>query len=129
MIRRRLRGSGGACKVWRNPDEDLPDFEDNRDVRYQALSKPRDPAEFIADLQKRHVAALGRLNKALWKGTTGGVRITMRKGEPWIAVPPVLKQDEPASLKALKEEISRRWGVIDLLDVLKDVDLHLRLPG
>ncbi|WP_157594219.1 hypothetical protein [Streptosporangium amethystogenes] len=36
----------------RNPDRDLPaDFEDNRDVHYEALSKPRDPADFLADLK------------------------------------------------------------------------------
>ena len=119
--RREIWVEGG--KVWRNPDADLPqDFEDNRDVHYEALSKPRDPADFIADLQRRHVAALGRLNTALGKGTTGGVKITRKNGEPWIAVPPLARQPEPASLKALKEEISRRRGVIDLLDVLKDVD-------
>jgi hypothetical protein len=32
-------------------------------VHYEALSKPRDPADFIADLQKRHVAALDRLER------------------------------------------------------------------
>ncbi|MGV9599487.1 Tn3 family transposase [Streptosporangium sandarakinum] len=109
--------------VWRNPEDDLPaDFAENRDVHYEALSKPRDPAEFIADLQKRHVAALSRLNEAFKKGTTGGVKITRRKGEPWISVPPIGRQPEPANLGKLKEEISRRWGVIDLLNVLKDVD-------
>jgi hypothetical protein len=97
--------------IWRNPDRDLPPgFEDNRDVHYQALCKPRDPADFIADLQRRHVAALNALNKALKKGTTGGVTITRKKGEPWIGVPLVARQPEPATLKALKEEISRRWG-------------------
>jgi TnpA family transposase len=117
--RREIWVDGG--NIWRNPDNDLPaDFEENRDVHYEALSKPRDPDEFIADLQRRHVAALARLNTALKEGTTGGVRITRRKGEPWISVPPVARQVEPASLKALKEEISRRWGVIDLLDLIKE---------
>jgi len=121
-IRRREIWVEGA-KTWRNPEADLPaDFADNRDVHYQALSKPLDATAFIADLQRRHVAALNRLNKAVKRGTTGGVKITRKKGEPWIAVPPVTKQPEPANLRALKEEISRRWGVIDLLDVLKDVD-------
>jgi len=119
--RREIWVEGG--NVWRNPDLDLPgDFEENRNVHYQALSKPRDPAEFIASLQKRHVAALGKLDTALRKGTTGGVKITVKKGEPWISVPPVARQGEPENLKALKEEISRRWGVIDLLNLLKDVD-------
>jgi len=119
--RREIWVEGG--NTWRNPDNDLPaDFEDNRDVHYEALSKPRDPQAFIAGLQERHTAALDKLNRALKKGTTGGVKITAKKGEPWISVPPVARQPEPASLKALKEEISRRWGVIDLLNLLKDVD-------
>jgi hypothetical protein len=37
-------------------------------------------------------------------------------------LPPVGKQPEPVNLCRLKEEISRRWGVIDLLNVIKDVD-------
>ncbi len=118
--RREIWVEGG--KIWRNPEADLPaDFDDNRDVHYEALKKPRDPAAFIADLQRRHTAALDRLDKAMRKGSTGGVKITRKKGEPWISVPPLGKQEEPAGLKALKKEISRRWGVIDLLDVLKDV--------
>ena len=126
--RREIWVEGG--NTWRNPDDDLPaDFEENRDVHYEALSKPRDPADFIADLQKRHVAALDRLNKALKKGTTGGVKITRKKGEPWISVPPAGKQAEPENLEALKEEISRRWGVIDLLDLIKNVDHVTQFTG
>ncbi|MER5321697.1 DUF4158 domain-containing protein [Streptosporangium roseum] len=104
-IRRREIWVEGA-NTWRNPDHDLPvDFEDNRDVHYEALSKPRDPADFIADLKKRHVAALDRLNKGMKKNTTGGVKITKKKGEAWISVPPVGRQVEPENLEALKEEI------------------------
>ena len=32
------------------------------------------------------------------------------------------RQPEPANLKALKEEIARRWGIIDLLNLIKDAD-------
>jgi hypothetical protein len=86
--RREIWVEGG--NIWRNPEDDLPpDFEENRDVHYEALSKPRDPQAFIADLQQRHTDALTRLNTALKKGATGGVRITTRKSEPWISVPPV----------------------------------------
>jgi len=119
--RREIWVEGG--NAWRNPDADLPpDFEDNRDVHYEALSKLRDPSAFVANLQKRHTVALDRLNKAVRKDTTGGVRITTRRGESWISVPALAKQPEPANLAALKEEISSRWGVIDLLNVLKEVD-------
>jgi hypothetical protein len=52
-------------------------------------------------------------------GTAGGVTVTVRRGEPWIKVPPLDKQEEPENLAAVKAEIERRWGTIDLLDMLK----------
>ncbi|WP_106247744.1 Tn3 family transposase [Nonomuraea fuscirosea] len=75
------------------------------------------------------MAALDRLNKGLKKATTGGVSITRRKGEPWISVSPLGKQVEPENLEALKEEIARRWGVIDLLDLIKNVDHATQFTG
>jgi hypothetical protein len=50
------------------------------------------------------------------------VKVTTRKGEPWVTVPKLEKLDEPTGLAALKEEVVRRWGVLDLLDVLKNAD-------
>jgi TnpA family transposase len=121
-LRRREVWVAGTNR-WRNPEDDLPaDFEDNRDVHYAALRKLRDPAAFIADLKERHVDALNRCTAALREGTTGGVKITTRRGEGWISVSPQPKQAEPATLAALKEEIVRRWGVLDLLNLLKDAD-------
>lgn len=112
-----------GANTWRNPEQDLPpDFAENRDVHYRALKKPRDPQAFVADLQARLGAALTRLDTALAQGTTGGVRITKRKGEPWITVPPVARQPEPQNLAALKAEIAARWGVIDLLGLIKEAD-------
>ncbi|MGH3852331.1 MAG: Tn3 family transposase [Pseudonocardiaceae bacterium] len=94
-IRRREIWVAGANR-WRNPDDDLPvDFEDNRDVHYAAIRAPRDGAEFVTDLKQRLGAALTSFDTALAQGTTGGV--------PWA-------------------EVQRRWGVIDLLDVLKNAD-------
>jgi TnpA family transposase len=53
------------------------------------------------------------------EGTTGGVAIVKKHGEPWIRVSPRGKQEEPGSLVAVKGEVERRWGTIDLLDILK----------
>jgi TnpA family transposase len=118
-LRRREIYVEGAGQ-WRNPDEDLPgDFEDNRDVHYAALSKPLDATAFVADLKTRLRAGLDRLDTALATGTSGGVRIVTRKGQPWISVPKLEKLPEPTNLTALKNEVARRWGTIDLLDVLK----------
>jgi TnpA family transposase len=108
---------------WRNPEDDLPaDFELNRDVHYDALRQPLDATAFVAELQRRHRAALSRLNDALANVTAGGVRISNRRGEPWITVPAIEKQPKPPTLQALKNEVERRWGTIDLLDVLKEAD-------
>ncbi|MGH3546741.1 MAG: Tn3 family transposase [Pseudonocardiaceae bacterium] len=121
-IRRREVWVVGANR-WRNPDDDLPaDFEDNRDVHYAAIRAPLDGAEFVADLKRRLDAALTSFDTALTEGTTGGVRITTRHGQGWISVPSMDKVPEPPYLAALKAEVQRRWGVIDLLDVLKNAD-------
>lgn len=121
-IRRREVYVAGATR-WRNPEDDLPsDFEANRDVHYAASRLPLDPTEFLADLKGRLGAALTRLDEGIAAGTTGGVKITTRRGEPWISVPPTPPVPEPANLAALKAEVERRWGVLDLLDILKEAD-------
>lgn len=122
-IRRREVWVVGASG-WRDPEEDLPqDFEENRDVHYGSLGHPLDPAEFVADLKGKVEASLETLDRALAEGTTGGVRVTTRRGKPWISVPKVEKLPEPPNLGALKAEVEKRWGTIDLLDVLKEATL------
>lgn len=122
-LRRReiwVRGAGR----WRDPEEDLPsNFEDNRDVHYAALGKPVQANEFVEDLKRRHRAALDTLNTAMAEGATGGVKVTTKNGQPWITVPKLEKLPEPQNLAALKAEVARRWGTIDLLDMLKNTDL------
>ncbi|MDF5757406.1 Tn3 family transposase [Spongiactinospora sp. TRM90649] len=121
-IRRREIYIEGGLR-WRNPEDDLPgDFEATRTVHYAAIRRPMDPEAFIADLKRRMTAGLDRLAAALADGSAGGVKVTTRHGEPWITVPKLEKLDEPTGLQALKEEVVRRWGVLDLLDVLKNAD-------
>jgi TnpA family transposase len=121
-LRRREVWVPGANR-WQNPEDDLPpDFEDNRDVHYDAIRQPQDPEKFIEALQKELREALTRFDTALELGTTGGVEIVKRHGEPWIKVPKLGKQEEPENLVALKAEIERRWGTIDLIDILKEAE-------
>ena len=122
-VRRREVWVAGASR-WRNPEEDLPpDFEENRDVHYGSLGQPLDPKEFVDDLKGRLSGALATLDRALDEGTTGGVCVTARRGRPWVSVPKPEKMPEPENLGALKAEVERRWGTIDLLDVLKEAAL------
>ncbi|WP_052270159.1 Tn3 family transposase [Streptomyces sp. MUSC 125] len=121
-IRRREIYIEGGLR-WRNPEDDLPgDFEATRTVHYAAIRQPMDPQAFIADLKRRMTVGLDRLSAALADGSAGGVKVTTRHGEPWVTVPKLEKLDEPTGLQALKEEVVRRWGVLDLLDVLKNAD-------
>ncbi|MFH9298931.1 Tn3 family transposase [Streptomyces sp. NPDC017520] len=119
--RREIYVEGG--KRWGHPEDDLPgDFESARTVHYAAIRQPEDPKEFVTGLKRRMTASLDRLSAALADGSAGGVKITTRKGEPWITVPKLEPLDEPTGLQALKDEVVRRWGVLDLLDVLKNAD-------
>lgn len=121
-LRRREIWVEGASR-WRNPDLDLPaDFDTTRSVHYAALRQPTDPTEFIAGLRARLSSALGRLDTALAGGTTGGVRIVTRNGQPWITIAKPDPLPEPVGLDAVKDEVLARWGTIDLLDVLKEAD-------
>jgi TnpA family transposase len=128
-LRRREIWVVGASR-WRNPEDDLPpDFEGNRDVHYDAIKKPLDATAFTDALEKRLRDALARLDTALELGTSGGVEVTTRRGEPWIKVSPLGKQEEPENLVALKAEIERRWGTIDLLDILKEAEFATGFTG
>ncbi|MET9387682.1 Tn3 family transposase [Streptomyces sp. NPDC002928] len=121
-IRRREIYVEGALR-WRNPEDDLPgDFEAARTVHYAAIRQPQDPQAFITSLKQRMTEGLDRLSAALGDGSAGGVKVTTRHGDPWITVPKLEKLDEPTGLQALKDEVVRRWGVLDLLDVLKNAD-------
>nr|WP_237540701.1 MULTISPECIES: ferritin family protein [unclassified Streptomyces] len=71
----------------------------NRDVHYDAIRQPQDPEKFIGALQKRLREVLTRFDTALELGTTGGVDIVRRHGEPWIKVSPLGKQEEPENLR------------------------------
>ncbi len=100
------------------------DFDTNRDVHYAAIRQPGDASAFIADLQARLHAGLDRLDHAVRTNTAGGVRITSRRGRPWIVVPAMGSLPDPPNIQALHREIQHRYGMLDLLDVLKDAD-HL----
>lgn len=122
-LRRKEIWVAGAAK-YRNPETYLPpDFDTHRDIHYQAVRQPEDAAAFIAATRSRLDSALARLAEGVRRGTTGGVSIGTRKGNVWISVPRRAAQPEPSHLGELKDELVRRWGVVSLLDVLKEADL------
>lgn len=66
--------------------------------------------------------ALTTLDQASADGEAGGVRVSTRDGEPWIIVTVLDPTPDPETLHALKQEVLRHWGTLDLLDLLKHAD-------
>ncbi len=108
---------------YRNPEEDLPgDFEAQRSEYFQALKQPSDVEVFIADLQQQMHEALSMLDKGLPKNNLVNIKT---KGNSRICVSPLKPQNEPVNLTRLKAEITQRWRMTSLLDILKETDLRV----
>ena len=107
-----------------NPEEDLPSDFDEQRVRYhEALSLPLEPTVFTTRLRERMKEALGMLDEGLPKNSK--VQITKRGGG-WIKVSPTAPVADPVNLEALKAEITGRWPMTSLLDILKETDLRVQ---
>jgi Tn3 transposase DDE domain/Domain of unknown function (DUF4158) len=125
-LRERLR-----CKeIWidganryRNPDEDMPqDFEGRREQYYSLLDLPLGADAFIGRLQQEMREGLAHLNDTLPQNAYVLLRA---KGKNRICLSPLQPQPEPEQLRHLKREISTRWPMTNLLDVLKETELRV----
>jgi hypothetical protein len=111
----------GADK-WRNPDEDLPqDFAERREENYRELRKPLDAAVFIDELREQMNTELTLLNDRMPKLTW--LDISQRKSGA-IRLTPTEAQPEPKNLRRVKGEVQRRWGIVPLIDMLKEAVLR-----
>jgi TnpA family transposase len=122
---------GLRCKeIWvvhadryRNPDDDLPrDFDQNREDYYQDLGCTADAVEFADNLKESMQQALTDLNKKIPRNRK--VRI-LSQGKNRISITPFDSMPEPSNLTHLKKEVSSRWPMTGLLDVLKEADLRI----
>ncbi|MGH7592453.1 MAG: Tn3 family transposase, partial [Gemmatimonadales bacterium] len=124
-LRRRLRTKelwvDGADR-YRNPEHDLPaDFDDKRDSYYDLLRAPKDPTVFIDKIQAAMRSGLATFNAGL--PINPKVRLR-QEGKNRIRVAKLEKQPDPPNTAALKREIGRRWSEVNLIDILKEVDLR-----
>jgi len=128
-LRRQLR-----CKlIWiegayryRNPDEDSPkDFDDRQDHYYKLLNLPLKADDFIKPLKAKLDQHLQELNDNILSNHK--VKIITEKGgnKGKIKLSPSEPQTEPPHLKAFQLAIKRRFATINLLDILKEVDLRI----
>lgn len=107
----------GANK-FRNPEEDLPtDFEKYKNKYYDDLNLPLDVEVLISSIKKNMKESLEKLDKNLPKNEK--VKIITKNSKPWIKLTPLEAQKEPENLSHLKQEISKNWSMISLLDILK----------
>jgi TnpA family transposase len=112
----------GAFK-YRNPSEDLPnDFEENKVAYYENLNLPLDGKEFIKKTRQKMEENLTLLDQNSPKNPY--VKITTKKGKTWIQLSPLEKQIEPKNVQNLKDAVLSKWNIIDLIDILKEVDLR-----
>ena len=106
-----------------NPDEDLPtDFDQHRQIYYQALTLPEDVETFINDLQKKMVSGLEKLDKGMPKNPDVTI---IGQNQGLIRLRPFEPAPEPINLKQLKSEINHLWHQTSLLDILKETDLRV----
>ena len=125
-LRNRLRCKeiwvAGAAKYC-DPDEDLPcDFSAKKAQYFNTLKAETNPYKFTAKLGKEMREALTMLNDNI--PGNNRVKILAKKGG-WICLSPLVAQDDPINLINLKQEISSRWAMTTLLDVLKETELRV----
>lgn len=109
---------------YRNPDEDMPnDFDENEDYYFGLLGLPKNAKDFTTDLKKHTKDALETLNKSI--PTNPKVKIVQYKKGARFKVSPSAPQSEPKNIFALHQEIQNRWPSINLIDILKEVELRI----
>ncbi|KMT63342.1 Tn3 family transposase [Listeria newyorkensis] len=107
---------------YRNPDEYLPaDFEEKRVQHYETLQLPLDGAEKIESLQLELRDKLHLLDTTMPDNKKVNI-LTKKNG--WIAVAPNELSPDPHQLTYLKKEITDRWWMTNLIDIIKETDLR-----
>lgn len=77
---------------------------------------------FIADLRGQMTAALGKPDTGWRPARRARCGSPPRRAEPWTPVPKLEKLPEPANLDTINAEGGRRWGTIDLQNMLEEAD-------
>lgn len=126
-----LRKRLGCKMIWiegahryRNPLDDLPkDFEENRLYYYNLMGLPLNPDEFVDPRKHTLHEHLKKLNNTIL--TNKKVKI-MHKNGGHIKISPYEPQAETINLKKLHMEIKKEFGSINLIDILKEVELEIK---
>lgn len=109
-----------GAEKYQNPEKDLPqDFEENREFYYGQLNLSLTPNFFISKLKSALTSSLQALNSNVLNNNK--LKISDKKGGR-IILSPLEPQKEPVNLSSLKNELFKKWPMINLLDILKETD-------
>jgi len=119
-----------GAQTFRNPSHDMPtqwQDEGQRTAYYQVLPQPLQVTSFIDPLREQLTQALSQFNRDLPRNPS--VRLTTPAANDdrrLFAVDRLPAQPEPQSLGRLKDLLSQRYGMVDLLDIFVEAE---RLTG
>jgi hypothetical protein len=109
---------------YRNPIDDLPkDCKEKRDHYFQLVGLPLKAKEFTEPRKKELHENLKALNDTILSNKN--VKIINKKSVR-IKITPYAPQAESANIKKLHEEIKKEYGTINLIDILKEVELQIK---
>ncbi len=112
--------------TFRNPDEDMPpDWQDeNKRARlYVSIKHPVESVAFVEAERKRMTDALTEFNRTL--PGNEHVKLIGRKqkdGRRLFSVAKLKPQEEPTNLVMIKDVIKKRFGMLELLDMMVEAD-------
>src|SRR6266705_2009037 len=136
-VLQRLEHAVKCKEVWvegaytfRNPSQDMPtDWQDDpqHEAYYRRLGQPVTVTSFLDPLRERLTQALVQFNRDLPQNPHVHLAKPAANDDLRLfAVERLTAQPEPPSLAQLKQRISQRYGMLDLLDVFVEAD---RLVG
>ena len=109
---------------FRDPDADLlADFAEKRQSYYERLQQPLSADAFIAKVQGQMHEQLAAFDAEILQNPY--VSLSDHAGH-WIKLSPLPAQVEAPFLSHLHRDVGRTWGMVDLLDMLKETDLRLQ---
>jgi TnpA family transposase len=108
---------------YRDPEDDLPkDFNERSEEYFDLVGAHLSSKIFIASTKEKMCQHLSEFDQNFLKNDL--VKIVIKKGKPWISLAPLQKIEEPKLVQRIKEAVLEKWGMIDLLDALKEVELR-----
>ena len=136
-VLQRLERAMKCKEVWvegayafRNPSQDMPpdwQEESQRGAYYQALGQPSTVTSFLDPLREQLTQTLVHFDRDLPQNPhVHLVKPAANDERRLFAVQRLTAQPEPPSLTQLKQRISQRYGMLDLLDVFVEAE---RLVG